>query len=126
MAIKKAPDKFFTDEVKRVVYCNANAKCQNPNCGMYLEYKGGCAEFAHIYGREPGSARYSASKKEAFIGSHKNGLLLCSNCHTLIDKHPDDFTVGVLNGWNNNLGKKSKKIAIGVKIIRVEASASLL
>jgi hypothetical protein len=118
--------RYFSESVKRMIYCSANAKCQNPACGRHLNYIYDCAEFAHIWGREPGSARYNNGKKDAFVGSFNNGLLLCCNCHTIIDKNPKDFTTKKLVGWKTGKGDKGDKgliSAIGYAIITVGASA---
>jgi hypothetical protein len=74
-------DKLFSERVKKSIYNNADGKCQNPECGLELDIKGDCAEFAHIYAREDNGPRYDPKKKARFISSAKNGLLLCCNCH---------------------------------------------
>lgn len=43
-------------------------------------------EMAHIHGENPQSMRYDATLPDDFVNSAANLILLCPNCHTLIDK----------------------------------------
>lgn len=122
-------NRMFTEETKRIIYCNANGLCQNPGCGIQLKYKGGFAEFAHIYGREPGSARYQRAKNAKMVSSCKNGLLLCCNCHTIIDKCPKEFPIKVLKKWQLSVNKPiaitNLFTATAYSVIKVEASVNM-
>lgn len=122
--INKDTSLFFSEDTKCKLYCLANGKCQNPDCKMSVDFKGGCAEFAHIYGREPGSARYFNKKSAKFICSLKNGLLLCCNCHTIIDKNANKFTVNILQEWKNGNTQKKIYSAVGYSFTIVEASVN--
>lgn len=51
-------------------------------------------EKAHIRAFNFGGAR--ASSKKLHDNSLNNLILVCPNCHTLIDKRPEDYTVGYL------------------------------
>lgn len=42
-------------------------------------------ENAHIYGENPGAARYDASQDEGFVNSEENLIYVCPNCHNNID-----------------------------------------
>jgi hypothetical protein len=88
----------FNNEVKYQVYALANGKCQNPDCKLKLDFIGGCAEFAHICARNKGGPRYNKKKNVNILS---NCLLLCSNCHTIIDKNPNDFPRKLLHIWKN-------------------------
>lgn len=48
-------------------------------------------ENAHIYGENPGSARYDSSKDDTFVNSEANLIFLCCNCHKRIDTEVSDF-----------------------------------
>jgi hypothetical protein len=97
---------MFSEKTKRAIYCNAGGECQNPGCKKKMQFKGDCAEFAHIYGREETAPRFSSDKKVLFIRSEKNGLLLCSNCHTLVDKNEKKYPCEILQDWKNIKGSK--------------------
>lgn len=53
-------------------------------------------EAAHIRGENPGSARYDPTYPENKVNSLENLILLCSDCHTTIDKNPEKYTVEIL------------------------------
>ncbi|MDD2753432.1 MAG: hypothetical protein PHT44_02395 [Candidatus Portnoybacteria bacterium] len=59
----------------------------------HVQHKG---EDAHIEGKEPGSARYNKSMTEKERACYANHILLCSSCHTEIDKDPIAYTVDIL------------------------------
>lgn len=51
------------------------------------------AEITHIKGKKPGSARYDASMTEKERNSCENLLLLCANCHKMVDDQPVTYTI---------------------------------
>jgi hypothetical protein len=50
------------------------------------------AEIAHICGEKPKAARYDKNMSKKERSSYENLILLCSSCHTKIDKNEDDYT----------------------------------
>ncbi len=48
-------------------------------------------EMAHIHGLKPNSPRYDPSMTDEERNSYENLLILCRNCHALIDKNPDKY-----------------------------------
>jgi hypothetical protein len=84
--------KNFSEKVKlRII--KKTAKCQM--CGLTTE----CGEFAHIVasGRDGPRNKHQLVREGVVvedyeINSETNGLYLCANCHTLIDKYPDRYT----------------------------------
>lgn len=79
---------------KETVSQRANRRCEI--CFTDL-YPGGCfiGEYAHIKGERPGSARHDPALIDT--QSADNLLLACPNCHTQIDKCPDQWPVELLN-----------------------------
>lgn len=65
------------------------AKCHDPivQDGVFI------GEAAHIYGENPGSARYKESLSPKFVNSCDNLLMLCPKCHSVIDKNPEAYPV---------------------------------
>lgn len=81
--------------------------CNNPECNtltigpsitdIKLKYKLG--EASHIIGEKDGSARHEEIDYE-IINSIENGIWLCANCHTLIDKNNGaDYSKDILHEW---------------------------
>jgi hypothetical protein len=57
------------------------------------------AEMAHIIAATDGGPRADATVSGKDRGAYENLILLCANCHTLIDKAPDDFPDPLVRGW---------------------------
>jgi Zn-finger protein len=97
----------FKPKIAETIAYRSAYICSNPDCNTLtigptmsdpaLKTKKG--EAAHIYGEQPGSARHEASPP-VDIQSAENGIWLCANCHTLIDKNNGiDYPVDILISW---------------------------
>lgn len=53
-------------------------------------------EAAHIYGANPGSARYDPGMASVDRGAIANAVWLCGNCHKLVDDNPGKYPAGLL------------------------------
>ncbi|ARN93847.1 hypothetical protein AZI11_12950 (plasmid) [Levilactobacillus brevis] len=53
-------------------------------------------EFAHINGLQEGAARYSESVSENIINDESNIILLCRNCHKIVDDNETKYPVEIL------------------------------
>jgi hypothetical protein len=78
--------------------------CQRPECLRRLfETVSGkifpIAEMAHIFAANDGGPRANAKLTEEERGAYENLILLCPNCHTIIDKAPQEFPDDVIRGW---------------------------
>lgn len=101
----KPPD-FSADTIR--LLCERSAMiCNNPICATItvgpsnasgsLKLKLG--EAAHIRAKGKG-ARYDKNMNDQQRASIDNGIWLCANCHTLIDKNDGaDFSVSQLERW---------------------------
>lgn len=73
--------------------------CALPDCDRSLSVDGAEApsvvtgQAAHIAGENPGSARYNAAMTAEQRDAYPNLIYLCGDCHTKIDKQPEDFPV---------------------------------
>ena len=86
MATAKAS---ISDVNKKILWGKSGLKCAICNCSLLLDCdEKHIGEQAHIYGEKEGAARYDPSQPKSFVNSHKNLILLCANCHKLIDKEP--------------------------------------
>jgi hypothetical protein len=63
-------------------------KCRLCNENGYL-----IGEHAHIRGENPGSARYDKDYPEDKLTKEENLILLCANCHSIIDKDEINWSV---------------------------------
>jgi len=103
-----ARDDDFTVPTKRLLAERAAYRCSNPDCckitiGASIEestktLKPGVA--AHICAASKGGARYNANQTSDERKAASNGIWLCANCSTLIDKNNGiDFPEKTLRSW---------------------------
>ena len=97
----------FSNETIRILSERSAMICNNYSCATItvgpsdargdLSIKLG--EAAHIRAKNAG-ARYDANMTDIQRADISNGIWLCANCHTMIDKNNGaDFSVSQLEGW---------------------------
>ncbi len=103
---KASPNNF----TKMKLFAHSGGFCQNPNCNENLfktfeEAEIHIAEIAHIISVNKG-ARENENLTPEQKGSYDNLILLCPNCHTMIDKAENDFPESLIIKWKNEHEKK--------------------
>ncbi|MBW3521831.1 hypothetical protein [Chryseobacterium sp. NKUCC03_KSP] len=105
---------------RRVGYICSNPTCRKhtigPNSDQNKAVNIGVA--AHITAASPGGARYDEAISSSERESIENGIWLCSNCASLIDRDEKTFTVELLHDWKDATEKYllesiSGKVQIG-------------
>lgn len=100
----------FKQKVAEMIAYRAAYICSNPDCNTLTigpaitesNLKNKKGEAAHIYGEKPSAARYN-STPSINVDSVENGLWLCANCHTLIDKNNGiDYSISQLFNWKKD------------------------
>ncbi len=103
-----APD-FVAATCERLAF-RASLICSNPSCSTLTvgpaDAQGPLAlklgEAAHIRAARPGQARYEKNMTDEERAHSDNGIWLCANCHTMIDKNQGgEFTVELLLEWKS-------------------------
>ena len=98
----------FSQKIKDDLAKRASFRCSNPNCqkptigaqkGDGKSINIGVA--AHIAAAAPGGPRYDASMTSQERSSFENGIWLCANCSTLIDKDERYYTVDLFKNWKH-------------------------
>ncbi len=108
--------KFTVDMLgKRAGYLCSNPDCRRPTIGANEEKNKatiiGIA--AHITAASSGGPRYDSSIDEEQRKHIENGIWLCSNCATLIDKDEKKYTVDLLRDWKQTAEMESRqKLAV--------------
>lgn len=117
-------DRFKQVVILTLAKRSAN-QCANPDCGALTSGPSddpnasvNVGEAAHIYGANPGSARYEPDMSSADRSSITNAIWLCGNCHKLIDDDPERHPAGLLFEWQRaheqtiaeRVGKASARI----------------
>ncbi|VWC20530.1 putative lipoprotein [Burkholderia aenigmatica] len=92
---------IITTLAKRSAY-----RCANPDCGTITSGPTedpnnaiNVGEAAHIYGANPGSARYEPAMTSAERSAITNAIWLCSNCHKKVDDDPLRYPAGLMFEW---------------------------
>jgi hypothetical protein len=106
----------ITAKTKRMLLSKSGGYCQNPNCNidLYTIFQSGetsnIQELAHVIAQQDNGPRgdTSASSRDEF----ENIILLCSNCHTTIDKNPEEFSVEKLRTWKKEHIDKIKSLFV--------------
>lgn len=103
----------FSNQKKYMISLLSSGYCANPACRKHLlENDKMIGEFCHIEGEKEGSARYNSNQTEVERNEHQNAIMLCANCHTLVDKDETTHTTLILHSWKldrvandlNNIG----------------------
>ena len=96
----------FVARTKGVIARRAGTRCSNPDHGVVTSgphddprraISTGVA--AHITAASPGGYRYDPAMSEPERTSAENGIWLCQNCATLVDRDATQYTVDVLRSW---------------------------
>ncbi|TMJ19203.1 MAG: hypothetical protein E6G92_05215 [Alphaproteobacteria bacterium] len=86
------------------LFADSAGFCQNPGCSreLFTELPSGhvhIGELAHIFAASDAGPRGNTELSEEERGTYENLILLCANCHTIIDKAPDDFPDALIRHW---------------------------
>ena len=97
---KAAPD----EQTKLRLFASSGGYCQNPGCLRPLFLDTGSkrihiAEIAHVFAATDAGPRPNKSLSLAERGAFENLILLCSACHTTIDKAEEDYPDTVIRKW---------------------------
>jgi hypothetical protein len=92
-----SPDKH----TKLWLFAASGGYCQHPACNRELtgSRRIHIAEMAHVFAALDDGPRPNKEMSEEERGSFENLILLCSACHTIIDKAEEDFPDKLIAGW---------------------------
>lgn len=102
--------------------------CQNPSCqqSLFVNVKSTgithFGEMAHVIAASGDGPRGDISVEPAALGAWDNLILLCANCHKVVDKTPDDHPVELLLGWKEGRQEAVEK-ALGIAAYATRADA---
>lgn len=89
---------------QRVLCTRSGNRCAIPTCRKVLvvnktdnDRESLVATMAHIKGENPDSARYDTNMPEGERNLYDNLILVCPNCHKVIDDQPNTYTVEKLH-----------------------------
>lgn len=96
---------------KRVGYLCSNPDCRRPTVGPNNtpDKSTTIGVAAHITAAAPGGPRFDDSLSNEYRSSIENGIWLCSNCASLIDKDVEQYPTGILKQWKQNAELESNE-----------------
>jgi hypothetical protein len=108
---KAEPD----EHTKLRLFAASGGFCQNPSCERALFVDTGSkrihiAEMAHVFAANDRGPRGNEKLSQAERGAFENLILLCSTCHTMIDKAERDFPDHLLASWKRDHEGRLAKI----------------
>jgi hypothetical protein len=124
---KASPDKQTTLRL----FAASGGFCQNPQCQrhLFVDTDAGnihVAEMAHVFAANDRGPRANSELSAAERGDYENLVLLCSSCHTIVDKASKAFPDTLLVEWKR---EHTKRIAATFGAInytsRAEARAAI-
>lgn len=112
----------FTPKTKEILAKRVGFICSNPKCRKHTigpnsdENKAlNIGVAAHITAASVGGPRYDDTLSSSERQSINNGIWLCSNCASLIDRDENTFTVELINEWKK-FAEKEMLDAISGKV----------
>lgn len=89
---------------QRRLFASCAGYCQNPSCSKKLfdEAEGKrflIAELAHVFAAQDDGPRPNPELSEEERGAFENLIVLCANCHTMVDKASDAFPDSMMKRW---------------------------
>lgn len=97
---KAAPDRV----TQQRLFCASGGYCQNPRCHaeLFKATENGVvhiAEMAHVFAANAEGPRPPGEMSEEERGAFENLIVLCSSCHTEVDKAEQNYPPEVLLDW---------------------------
>lgn len=118
--MKKTVRSDFTYPTKLKIAAYCNNTCAFPLCGKKVlggrikaeDLENGFSKgvFAHIVAASPHGPRSSQDIDQESINDVSNGILLCEDHHTLIDKNPNDYPIETLKKWKTKIEANFKNL----------------
>lgn len=117
----------FTQSAIAILYKRSGGKCCRcgattfgPVTNNLTKYRN-IGQAAHIAAAAPGGPRYDPSMSPEERTSATNGLWLCSNCHDVIDRDVEEFTIQRLREIKR-VGEERARKEVGVATVNVSCN----
>ena len=104
------------DQIFQLLLSDSGGYCQNPTCNknVFVFFENGTIsnikELAHIIAQKDNGPRGNDQLPATQRDEYENIILLCPNCHTLVDKNPDQFPIEILQQWKIEHSQKIKSL----------------
>jgi hypothetical protein len=103
------------EHTQRKLFASSAGYCQNPACSreLFIDYPGKSihiAEMAHVIAATDDGPRARPELPTKDRGLFQNLILLCSACHTIVDKAPVIYPDGLILRWKHEHANKLQTI----------------
>ena len=71
---------------------------------------------AHVYAASNDGPRANAAMTKNARGSFENLIVLCSNCHTKVDKAPEAYPDSMMLGWKREHARKLEAVFGAIRL----------
>ena len=107
---------------KRVGYLCSNPECKKPTVGPNAkdDKSSSIGVAAHLIAASNGGPRANHQASELEIKGIDNGIWLCSNCSSLIDKDETKYTIELLKSWKKNAELYAGSLISSSQIVHTE------
>ncbi len=100
---------------QRMLFAASGGYCQNPGCSreLFINYpkeRIHIAEMAHVFAANDDGPRANTALSKEERGAFENLILLCSLCHTIIDKAPGVYTDSLVLQWKGTHAEKLRSL----------------
>jgi hypothetical protein len=121
----------ISSDVQRKLLARSGGRCGNPNCrrdlfpDVHPSKIAGVVEMAHIIAQSEKGARGAGELPESERDEYENIILLCPNCHTVIDKMKleDLYDEELIKEWKR---QHEERIREAVEVPRVDSREELV
>lgn len=105
---------------QRRLFAASAGYCQNPGCSneLFVDVVGEfihVAEMAHVFAAKDGGPRAKPDLSKEERGAFENFVMLCANCHTMVDKAPDAFPDEMMLSWKREHANKLQALFGAIK-----------
>lgn len=100
---------------QRRLFAASAGYCQNPGCEreLFVDAEGKSihvAEMAHVFAASENGPRGIGELTKAARGAFENLVLLCANCHTIVDKAPAAYPDVMILGWKRDHAERLRAL----------------
>lgn len=102
-------------QTQKRLFASSGNYCQNPACAneLFVDAAGNVihiAEMAHVFAANDSGPRAKPELSKEERGSFDNLVVLCANCHTMVDKAPSTYTDELMLRWKREHANKLKSL----------------
>lgn len=112
----------FSKPTREQLAMSANFRCARPGCGLVTHFYDPTegktiniqGQAAHIHAASLRGPRFDLELTDSQVKHYDNGVWLCANCATLIDRLPADYPPEMLRSWQEDAVERIRRTGLGI------------